>query len=134
MLCYRCNTVMKKILFNNELIDKCPYCNGIWLDSGEFESILYKLSKKTKEELRIKCIKEIKDEEMGYNILCPKCKIGKLVRKKVYGIEIDRCKTCKGVFFDDGEFEKLMTEYRKRNAFISFFEKLFLRFKGKKKR
>ncbi len=41
-------------------------------------------------------------------INCPKCQIEKMIKKKVEGIKIDYCKTCKGFFFDKGELTAIL--------------------------
>ena len=37
--CLLDGTVMKKEFYNDIIIDRCPECNGIWLDSEELEAI-----------------------------------------------------------------------------------------------
>ena len=37
MKCPKCGTDLAETNFENVMIDKCPDCKGIWLDSGELE-------------------------------------------------------------------------------------------------
>lgn len=35
--CPMCNAVMEKSIVLNVIVDKCPACQGAWLDGGELE-------------------------------------------------------------------------------------------------
>ena len=37
MKCPKCGADLEEINYQKVVIDKCPDCNGIWLDSGELE-------------------------------------------------------------------------------------------------
>ena len=41
-------------------------------------------------------------------MICPKCKDQKLTTATVRGIEVDRCKTCDGVWFDKEELTAVL--------------------------
>lgn len=36
-LCPCDNAVLDRVMFDSVEVDKCPKCNGIWLDAGEME-------------------------------------------------------------------------------------------------
>jgi len=40
MRCPKCGDELNEISFKSIKIDKCPSCEGIWLDGGELEQIL----------------------------------------------------------------------------------------------
>jgi uncharacterized protein len=42
MSCPRCDGTLKEIEFEGALIDTCDKCAGVWLDSGELETIIKK--------------------------------------------------------------------------------------------
>jgi uncharacterized protein len=42
MKCPRCDGTLKEIQFEGAMIDVCDKCAGVWLDSGEMETILKK--------------------------------------------------------------------------------------------
>jgi hypothetical protein len=42
MSCPRCDGTLKEIQFEGALIDICDKCAGVWLDSGELETIIKK--------------------------------------------------------------------------------------------
>lgn len=39
MKCPKCGMQLEEIVFGDVRVDKCFHCEGIWLDSGELESI-----------------------------------------------------------------------------------------------
>ena len=43
-------------------------------------------------------------------MICPKCKTD-MERIEFEGIEVDRCKNCKGIWFDKGEAERLKDKW-----------------------
>jgi hypothetical protein len=42
MSCPRCDGTLKEIQFEGAMIDTCDKCGGVWLDSGELETIMKK--------------------------------------------------------------------------------------------
>ena len=48
--CPICNIDMKTIMVKEVEIDKCPKCEGVWLDKGELDDLAEKESKTTKSE------------------------------------------------------------------------------------
>lgn len=50
-------------------------------------------------------------------LLCPRCGTGKVMRKlKKQGVTIDVCSTCKGMWLDHGEMQKLLAMHEKRGG------------------
>jgi Zn-finger nucleic acid-binding protein len=39
---------------------------------------------------------------------CPKCPKETMIKEVYEGVEVDRCPTCKGIFFDKGELKTLI--------------------------
>ena len=52
---------------------------------------------------------------------CPKCG-SQMTPDRIEEIEIDRCPTCEGLFFDRGELEQLLVQHEPRRR--GFFRKL----------
>ena len=50
-------------------------------------------------------------------MLCPVCKTQTLQMAERHGIEIDYCPSCRGVWLDRGELEKLMTASREEGGY-----------------
>ena len=49
-------------------------------------------------------------------MICPKCKAGKLTKRRAKGedFSVEYCRKCKGVWFDRGELEEVMPEAIKK--------------------
>ena len=66
--CPLCNLDMRSFMVQNVEIDKCPKCEGIWLDRGELEQLA--------EKDRTAIIEAIKSQNLAYeNLLDILCKI-----------------------------------------------------------
>lgn len=96
--------------FKGIALDECSKCSGRWFDRHE----LRKAKDKTDDDLRWLDF-DLFDEEADKfavakaNEQCPKCsiKMDSLTYENS-GIVIDRCTRCKGVWLDNGEFEKIV--------------------------
>lgn len=127
MYCYKCHSNMSKKTFHNVIIDICPICGAVWLDQNEFDLILFKLNKNTKniqKQLRKQIIHE--NNKLTTIGLCPKCNTNKLIIKYLNGIQLDYCQNCKGYYFDYKEFDKLIKICEKQHV-INFFKKIKLK-------
>lgn len=105
MQCPVCKDPLIILELDKVEIDYCPFCKGIWLDSGELELLLENKS----------------DDETIYNFKpanhllekeyrCPICK--KKMDKVEFeetGIMIDKCKNDHGLWFDKGELNSLLS-------------------------
>jgi Zn-finger nucleic acid-binding protein len=61
--------------------------------------------------MRTRCIRlrrSVADHEKDLMMLCPVCKNVALVMTERQGIEIDYCPTCRGVWLDRGELDKII--------------------------
>jgi Zn-finger nucleic acid-binding protein len=118
MDCPRCETSSLSITkYESVEIDKCSSCNGIWLDDEEILDIVADRTEKfTKESIQdtIKTsFSGVSDAERANILHCPKCKVAMTATNYVMqsGIIIDRCPQGHGLWFDEGELEKVQ-EYR----------------------
>ncbi|MBN2443602.1 MAG: zf-TFIIB domain-containing protein [Spirochaetales bacterium] len=109
VFCPKCKAIMEKINYMNVEIDRCTKCKGIWLDV--FEKSELKAKKGSKEV-------DSGDKETGKkydkmrNVNCPKCltpMISKSDRDQKQ-ITYETCPSCKGVFYDAGEFTDFKEE------------------------
>jgi len=100
---------MEAIEFENVEVDRCKNCKGIWFDVGE-EGLM----------LGADAAKAIDtgDPSIGReankinNYRCPRCEGGMLRRvdPKQSQIRYEECTSCKGTFFDAGEFTDLLKD------------------------
>lgn len=122
MDCIKCKKPMKKAKLEGILVDKCDICRGVWLDGGELEMLQNSIAKNS-QDLKKEAMNEIMDEKMRLittSGLCPKCQEQQIEKYKKSGIELERCPACKGVFFDYGELDKVLSQAKTTNPFNKF--------------
>ncbi len=115
-VCPKCDIFLETYLIDkdkNLYIEKCKYCNGIFLDFGELEEILKKeIVKQEKHDLkRLDFIKNhplAKEQKISYK-KCPQCR--KMMHRLNYqnrsAVIIDRCRD-HGYWLDGGELRQIM--------------------------
>lgn len=108
MQCPRCDgqSLSAQTLSGIE-VDRCPRCNGVWLDRGEGEMVT------RPGELPAAVVEGIQAladaaaaPDQSAPLSCPRCEA--TMRRERYAesdVEIDRCRC--GVWLDDGELEKI---------------------------
>lgn len=101
--CPKCWITMRQeevdVLGPNIIIDLCPECGGIWLDSGELNKLL------KDRKLSNYLTKHIGTQSKS-KLVCPRC--GWLMDiETAENVEVDVCLKCSGVWLDYGELEKL---------------------------
>jgi Zn-finger nucleic acid-binding protein len=101
---------MRKAERDGVLIDRCPHCNGVWLDAGELEKI-----EQGKETARAQLVHQARNELLQETArlvsivgMCPKCQVKKLTEIKKRGVTLDYCTNCKGLFFDETELDRVL--------------------------
>lgn len=83
----------------NIIIDRCPECQGSWLDGGELQKMLK--GRKLADYLT----KDIGTKTRS-KLVCPRCG-GLMDIEKAGDVEVDVCVECRGVWLDDGELKEL---------------------------
>jgi len=134
MECIKCKVPMKKAKMEGVLVDKCSTCGGIWLDAGELEMLMHH-EEKSHNELLKEAKTELIEEKKRLLItegLCPKCQGQALHTYMRAGVELDRCPSCGGLFFDYGELDKVMNaEQTGVRHFLHGLKKSFEKLKDK---
>ena len=110
MHCIRCGGEMEKRVERGVLLDHCQPCNAVWLDGGELEALELGVSR-TPAELEVQREAE-RAREQARTVsaigLCPRCQRG-LEKRSIHGTEIDGCRNCGGIFFDDRELPMILS-------------------------
>ena len=109
MLCPKCNNDMEAVEFEGVEVDRCKECKGIWFDVGESDWLL---GKDAAEAI------DTGDPEIGKqtnqidSYRCPRCNGGMIRRTdpKQSNIKYEECTSCRGLFFDAGEFTDLVKD------------------------
>lgn len=110
MHCIRCGGEMEKRVERGVLLDHCRPCNAVWLDGGELEALELGVSR-TPAELEVQREAECAREQartVAAIGLCPRCQRG-LEKRSIHGTEIDGCRNCGGIFFDDRELPMILS-------------------------
>ena len=118
MICPKCKKeTLGKISFYNNQIGKCNQCHGLWFDYDE----LRKAKDEKDEDLKwldVDLWKEDKKfQAFSLEKTCPLCK--KNIYEVEYGnsnIKVDICNSCKGVWLDKGEFEKIINYLKEKTS------------------
>lgn len=103
MHCPKCGNSMRSVEIDGVEIDRCVECGGIWLDVGESE-----LLSDSETATAIDTGDPLKGRETNLisRYRCPRCGGGMMraVDPRRPGISYEECTSCKGTFFDAGEF------------------------------
>jgi Zn-finger nucleic acid-binding protein len=113
MDCIRCGGEMDKRVERGVLVDHCVACNAVWLDGGELEALELGLER-TPAELEVQRDAERAREasrQVAALGLCPRCQRA-LETRGIHGTEIDGCRNCGGIFFDDRELPAILARSR----------------------
>jgi uncharacterized protein len=109
MKCPKCPGSMQVIEYNGVEVDRCDNCHGLWFDHLEKEDLKRLEGAETL---------DIGDEFVGarydrmQGIKCPKCSAGmvRVENTEPFEITFESCPSCRGSYFDAGEFRDYMEE------------------------
>jgi len=113
MDCIHCGHRMEKRPVRGILLDHCAACDAIWLDEGELEALQAGRAR-TRAELRAQERIETTNEQartVSVVELCPRCQ-GPLFVTYVRGVAVDQCRSCRGMYFDQGELQSILHTLR----------------------
>ena len=98
MNCPRCSTELKTEAYKGIEVDKCPRCEGLWLDYQELDQ----LEDTAMDDDSAKGSMMFKSE--GGDLLCPRCNSPmRWFRYRHYDMELDFCEAEHGFWLDKGE-------------------------------
>lgn len=100
--CPRCKVPLVIVEAQGTQIDVCEKCGGIWFDPRELDRFM-------SEESPIELLINIKDAIDNEKLPCPACRCF-METKEIYGVTVDECATCNGIWLDAGEMEKIWRE------------------------
>ena len=115
LTCPACGCEMTKVFIPDKgiNIDVCANgCGGIFLDNQEIQEFSTETDN----------IEDIKEILAGKNFMpvdetqqriCPSCNTP-MVKTSAFGVQIDSCYKCGGIFLDNGEFEQIKKKKKKR--------------------
>lgn len=115
LTCPACGAEMTKLFIANKAIniDICADgCGGIYFDNQEIQEF----SGENDDLSEIKKLLEGKNfmpVDETQTRICPACKTP-MAKTNAFGVQIDTCYKCGGIFLDNGEFEQIRTHFKKR--------------------
>lgn len=125
MICPSCSNPMLVLELEEVETDYCTSCKGIWLDSGELESLLDDTEEK---EALLNSIKPENNSKEKI-LRCPICnaKMRKVSVVIDESILLDECKHNHGFWFDSGEIFKVIKfgSMDKNNKVIRMLEDMY---------
>ncbi len=117
LICPACRKIRLKPQTDKETgleIDVCPKCYGLWFDAQELSQFFQSEGLKKKFFLP----EDVSPAQTtGYTITtrareCPRCH--RPLNEKLFGdVSIDLCDSCQGLWLDDGELQRIVTQYQK---------------------
>jgi len=104
--CPKCLDVGMDVEMHEDIeIDRCPSCQGVFLDSGELETLLHRDLGHEVDAGEGSLLTELQD---SLSARCPLCRM--TMEPVAMGpVRIDSCPSCGGAFFDEGEIAKLQS-------------------------
>ena len=100
--CPRCGVHLIVVERGGERLDVCEKCGGIWFDHFELDEVMGDGSP-------VELLITIKETLKSDSLPCPQCR-SNMKEKEVYGVNVDQCESCNGVWLDAGETEKIWAE------------------------
>ncbi len=107
LLCPKCNCELEENEYRGSTIDICPQCEGLWLDTQEFDFHTSERDTFSDESIPRKYNKQMSADNTGY-MKCVRCNT-LMTRKnfrRMSGVLIDICFD-HGVWLDAGELEQI---------------------------
>lgn len=106
MRCPKCKNDMEQVEIDGIEIDRCKSCRGMWFDVGESDAL---------RNIEAATAIDIGDSDSGRQMneidryRCPRCDGGmmRMFDPRESDIWYEECTSCKGTFFDAGEFKDL---------------------------
>mgnify|MGYP001069281926 FL=1 len=103
--CPRCDEDMHVEERGGDRLDICQTCGGIWFDPTELDDLLGDNS-------AVELLINLKSAIKGEKLKCPACR-EYMKSKDIFGIVVELCKECGGIWLDRDETEKIWAEQEK---------------------
>src|SRR5437870_617540 len=107
--CPRCGDQLTNQAFGTISVDGCQGCGGLWFDYNELNGLV------RDRQAGLMAVERafnpaLFSRSSGGEMKCPKCPDSSLYRfsfPHTPNVDLDACPTCKGIWVDDGELQKI---------------------------
>ena len=109
MNCPRCSATLTERKLKDVEVDRCPECDGLWLDFHELDQ----LEDNAMDDDSLKGMMDYARRES--DITCPHCGDGmETFNYRAHNLPIDRCNVGHGFWLDKGEADRVLDIMRQR--------------------
>ena len=121
MRCPRCRTDLVPERYEGTEIDRCPRCEGVWLDTGELtrivDTVRVAIPRRVVRETLAAAFGGVPPDEVRTITPCPRCNAPTQAINYDYasGVVLDRCPDGHGTWLDAGELEKVQAHHEHWN-------------------
>ena len=126
-MCPRCDEPLVAFEFKGVEIDRCVSCGGTWLDTGELEWLAEQAGVGPGPISEALHAEKRRGARTG--LACPRCRrrMNAVNIGAESAVELDRCRHEHGLWFDQGEMEKVIASFAEgeAGAVASFFADLY---------
>lgn len=102
MNCPRDYTAFERSVVEDQTVERCPECDGIWIPGESIDTLLGK-----GERLKLRSLCSARPSQL----VCPYHHV-ELGETKIGGVTVDLCPECSGLWLDPGELENLRARPR----------------------
>ena len=103
MDCPRCNTPLRSTKYKGIEVDRCPQCEGLWLDHPELDQLEDTVM--DEDERKGTMVYAVRSSDIS----CPKCAGPmKTFNYRAYNLPIDECDSLHGFWLDKGEEKRVL--------------------------
>jgi len=110
MNCPKCIGKLQEHYIEKYPVQVCFVCHGIWFDKDELEGVIKDGNDALSDDIDMDAdyevpadIKDLLKEFSDKISQCPKCQDTAMTKQSHYGVMIDVCPKCGGVWLDSGE-------------------------------
>lgn len=121
--CPLCRIDLEEIDLQQELVDRCPACRGIFLDKGELGAIVKMVKIFREISLDEPDIDNIPEDDVARSLACP-ADGGSMEPVDMSGVVVDLCAVCGGVWLDGGEMTALKMAESNLRANLGLYTRL----------
>ena len=105
MKCPKCpDQAMQLETWPGTELERCPRCQGLFLDAGELARMLVSMHGGRVDSLGFTPLSDHQDRKLG---VCDRCRVDMVPYLGPHNVRLDRCPKCDADFLDQGELAQM---------------------------